>query len=95
MQGLESRLPVLVAALSGLHSATMMTIPTQYMPYFLIALIVIMLAETLRAYRRYKAQMPEPPADSDNRERITDISDVIGRLLFLAIFIAIFIYSIL
>ena len=65
------------------------------MPYFLIALIVIMLAETLRAYQRYKAQMPEPPADSDNRERITDISDVISRLLFLAIFVAIFIYSIL
>ena len=72
-----------------------MTIPTQYMPYFLIALIVIMLAETLRAHRRYKGKALEPPADSDNRERITDISDVISRLLFLAIFIAIFIYSIL
>jgi hypothetical protein len=73
----------------------MMTIPTQYMPYFLIALIVIMLAETLRTYRRYKAQALEPPADSDNRERITDINDVISRLLFLLIFIASFIYSVM
>ena len=72
-----------------------MIIPTQYMPYFLIALIVIMLTETLRAYRRYKLKVLEPLADSDNRQRITDIHDVIGRLLFLVIFIAIFIYSVL
>ncbi len=72
-----------------------MIMPTQYMPYFLIALIVIMLAETLRAYRRYKAQALEPPADTDNQERITDISDVISRLLFLVIFVASFIYSVL
>jgi putative copper export protein len=72
-----------------------MIIPTQYMPYFLIALIVIMLAETLRAFRRYKTKALEPPADTDNRERITDISDVISRLLFLVIFVASFIYSVL
>ena len=73
----------------------MVIIPAQYMPYFLIALIVIMFAETLRAYRRYKVRALEPPADSDNRERITDKSDVISRLLFLVIFIASFIYSVL
>ena len=65
------------------------------MPYFLIALTVVMLAETLRAYRRYKVQALAPPTDNDNRERVTDKSDVIGRLLFLVLFIAIFIYSVL
>ena len=86
---------VLVAVLSGLFSSGMMIIPAQYMPYFLIALTVVMLAETLRAYRRYKVQAFEPPTDSDNRERVTDKSDVIARLLFLVLFTASFIYSIL
>ncbi len=72
-----------------------MTIPNQYMPYFLIALIVIMLAETLRAYQRYKNQTPEPPTDTDSQERITNLNDVIGRLLFLIIFIILFIYAVL
>ena len=65
------------------------------MPYFLIALTVVMLAETLRAYRRYKGRALEPAADNDNRERVTDKSDVIARLLFLVLFIASFIYSVL
>ena len=95
MQDQKNKLPVLVAVLSGLYSSAMMIIPVQYMSYFLIALIVIMFAETLRAYRRYKVQALEPPTDSDNRERVTDKSDVIGRLLFLVLFIASFIYSVL
>jgi hypothetical protein len=66
--------------------------PKQYMPYFLLCLIFIILIETVRAYLRHKNKKFELHTDAGNQNRVTNVNNVIGRIEFLILNIISFIH---